>query len=650
MAQSGSGSNNAIPQKKVSHGTFHPELNSPHTVSDVVIGSTARKYWWICDDKHTYSAYPSPDTKGKGRRCPVCSGRELLAGYNDLATTHPDVAAEWHPSKNGDVLPSDIKYSTRDKYWWLGWCGHEWEAAVLNRANGNGCYQCRGRKKAQSQGLLKDDAELFAQIHPEKNKGIDLYAVKRFSLTKIWWLGECGHEWLASAASRSSGRSCPYCSGNKLLPGFNDAAMKYPELTEFSVGTKNEPKMSEITYGSKKLLTWTDICGHKWVSTVLDRKRYGCPYCSGQKVLQGFNDLPSVCPDVAAEWHHEKNGFSPEEVGHGSKKSYWWKCAKDSSHEWFAVVDNRTRNNSGCPQCWALTFVSQGEQAIYDYIVSIVPDAAVLQSNRSIIPPYELDIYVPDKGFAVEFNGVYYHSESMGKDKDYHFRKYDECRKRGIHLFTIWEDDWVEKQTLIKKMLAHHLGANNASSVFARKTVFDKVNDSAAAERFMESNHLQGFHGTSSYYGLRDKRSGEWVSMMSVARRRSGSRMEVSRFASSCTVPGGFSKLLTNILRLEKYRTVEKVISYSHNDHSWGEVYQKNGFTKVHDGSPGYFYVVNGKREHRLNYSPKRFREREELFFEEGMTERELAELNGLSRIWDSGSALWERSALTSPE
>lgn len=87
------------------------------------------------------------------------------------------------------------------------------------------------------------------------------------------------------------------------------------------------------------------------------------------------------------------------------------------------------------------------------------------------------------------------------------------------------------------------------------------------------------------------------------------------------------------------------VQTYSHNDYSFGSVYSGNGFINVHEGSPGYSYVVSGERVNRLNFTKKKFKENPILQYDDGLPERELAGLNGLVRVWDSGSSLWEFKA-----
>ena len=320
-----------------------------------------------------------------------------------------------------------------------------------------------------------------------------------------------------------------------------------------------------------------------------------------------------------------------------------WKCSQ--GHNWKAPVCNRARHKraSGCPACRFSKNRSASEVEILNYVKQLLPGDDVISSDRELVSPYEVDIYIPSKNFAIEFNGVYWHSENAGKDRLYHLKKQQMCRKKNVELFTVWEDDYRENAELIHSMLAHKLGASAQRGIYARDTIFS-VLTAAEGVTFMDANHLQKSHSASRYYGLRTLSDGKIVAVMGIKRSKKRHQIEIARFAASAPVPGGFSKLLTNILRLERYSSVEKIVSYSHNDHSWGEVYQKNGFTRVHDGTPGYFYVVNGRREHRLNYSPKRFKERDDLLFEEGMSERELAAFNGLNRIWDCGSARWEKT------
>lgn len=453
---------------------------------------------------------------------------------------------------------------------------------------------------------------------------------------KIRWQCAHGHIWRTSPRHRTKSKSkCPTCAGKIAVTGFSDLSSAYPTIAE---EWDDEKDVEKVLPGSHYVAQWK--CkdhGHVFACSVRKRTQrgYGCPFCAGRQVLTGFNDLATTHPHLLSEWDDDSD---PTKISSGNGKSRQWRC--ENGHSWTASLNNRTRTNgTNCPRC--SKNVSRAEQDIYEHIASIVPQGTeIKQSYRSLIKS-ELDIYLPEQEIAFEFNGLYWHSENAGKDKNYHYEKFTRCRDHGVQLIQVWEDDYNRNPELIKTMIAHKLGISVVEKVYARKTVFSQIS-SLEARSFLELNHLQGHHGTSSHYGLRTKGSEDIVAVMSSRYNKKDKSLEISRFATNVVIPGGFTKLLRGVVRQEQ-RPVEKVVSYSHNDHSWGQMYEHNGFTKVHDGSPGYFYVVNNRREHRLNYSPKRFRERDDLVFEEGKTERELAELNGLVRIWDAGSALWEK-------
>ena len=150
----------------------------------------------------------------------------------------------------------------------------------------------------------------LAKVHPEL---VSEWSERNFPLTpdnitygsnkRVWWKGSCGHEWQASVKARSKGEGCPICSGARVVEGINDLATVKPKLSlEWS--EKNTIKPTEVTAGSHKKVIWKCEHGHEWTATVKSRtiNKTGCPYCSHNKVLAGFNDLASQYPDIAAEW------------------------------------------------------------------------------------------------------------------------------------------------------------------------------------------------------------------------------------------------------------------------------------------------------------------------------------------------------------
>ena len=271
---------------------------------------------------------------------------------NSLSSLNPILSAEWHPIKNGELTPDMFTVSSGEQVWWLGKCGHEWQATIARRNDGSGCPYCTGQKRIIGQNDL---ATLYPKIadewHPNKNLNLKPAEVGPKSNISVWWLGQCGHEWQAKIADRTKGQGCPYCSNHQILSGYNDLATINPTLAEEWHPHKNGAiKPTMVSHKSNKKVWWLGKCGHEWEATINNRsKGRGCPYCANKKVLSGFNDLATQNPLLALEWHPTKNGsLTPKMVTANSGKKVWWlgKCG----HEWETRVSHRN-NGSGCPKC-----------------------------------------------------------------------------------------------------------------------------------------------------------------------------------------------------------------------------------------------------------------------------------------------------------
>ena len=141
-----------------------------------------------------------------------------------------------------------------------------------------------------------------------------------------WWHGPCGHEWQTSAKARSNGENCPICSNARIIPGINDLKTLAPELSK-EWSEKNAPlEPTMIGPGSHKKVMWHGKCGHEWSAPIRNRVRgAGCPYCSHNIVLPGFNDLQTIHPEVAKEWSSKNLPLLPSQVTAYSNKKMWWK-------------------------------------------------------------------------------------------------------------------------------------------------------------------------------------------------------------------------------------------------------------------------------------------------------------------------------------
>lgn len=277
----------------------------------------------------------------------------LKPGINDLRTVNPPLAAEWDTERNGGLRPEDVMAGSEKKAWWKCSFGHSWRAAVYSRnSNGRGCPFCTGQKVLQGFNDLETlNPALASEWDYEKNAPVTPRMVTKASSRKFYWVCGLSHSWRDTVSHRHLGRGCPYCAGQKLLAGFNDLLSTHPQLAaEWDHEKNGSLTPSDVMAGTEKKVWWKCSEGHSWQAVVYSRKNgTGCPYCAGQKILPGFNDLETLCPEIAAEWDYEKNGKpTPDMVPPSTSRKYHWKCRK--GHEWTAGTAERSRGD-GCPYC-----------------------------------------------------------------------------------------------------------------------------------------------------------------------------------------------------------------------------------------------------------------------------------------------------------
>ena len=407
---------------------WHPTRNGTIT-PDMVAPKSGKKAWWIGPCGHEWEAVISSRTRGVG--CPYCSNYKALAGYNDLATTEPQLALEWNYKRNGSLRPTDVTSGSHKVVWWRCSKGHEWERDVNNRAKGNGCPYCSNLKALPNYNdLASVYPDLAKEWNYDRNGSLTPDQVVFESEKKVWWRCGQGHEWQAIISSRIKGHGCPYCSNRVVLVGFNDLATTNSKLaSEWNYKKNGELKPADVTSGSHKRVWWKCSRDHEWVAEVKSRV-YGrnCPYCANKKVLAGYNDLSIINPELAAEWS-EKNSVSPREVIRGGDRKYFWKCLL-GHEDYLSSVDQRIRGQ-GCPICAQRSQTSFPEQAIFFYVKKLFPDAI----NRYIIGRCEIDIYIPSEHIGIEYNGYFSHKGKAEKDH----KKKSVIESQGIKLVLIKE-------------------------------------------------------------------------------------------------------------------------------------------------------------------------------------------------------------------
>jgi hypothetical protein len=320
-----------------------------------------KRVWWQCRTPHKHEWQATIHTRViHGSGC-----RECNRIRNPLASAFPEIAAEWHPTKNPGLDPSAIAASSRVRIWWQ--CRnnpkHEWQTSVEVRTRArSGCPECRRLTSRAYPTIDRSNPELLAEWHPTKNRGLSPVTVRANSNRPIWWIcsRDRTHEWQTAVRNRAIlGRGCRYCArGSKYVAKGKSLADRFPEIAKEWHPTLNSPLTpAELLPGSSRRVWWqcTTNPTHQWDATVVvrtNKKSRGiCPFCSGHRVTTK-NSLQSCHPEIAAQWHPNKNAsLTPDRVKRASSLRYWWLCPHNPTHEWQSSVKNRTLHQSGCPFC-----------------------------------------------------------------------------------------------------------------------------------------------------------------------------------------------------------------------------------------------------------------------------------------------------------
>lgn len=323
-------------------------------------------------------------------------------------------------------------------------------------------------------------------------------------------------------------------------------------------------------------------------------------------------------------------------IDYKNKKIYL-KCEKDH----ICVMDldlfhNRIRTNTLlCTICNPIDIHISGQEIQLQNFVKENYNGEIKLNNREILNPYELDVYLPNLKLAIEFNGLYYHSEKC-VENNYHRKKTELAEKNNIKLIQVYEDDWLFKQDIVKSRILNLLG--KSEKIYARKCEIREINDNKLIREFLEKNHIQGYIGAKIKIGIFYKE--ELVSLMTFGnlRRSMGQKSidgsyEMLRFCNkmNTAITGGASRMLKYFI--EKYNPIE-IISYADRSWSTGNSYFKLGFDLVEKTQPNYYYIINKERKYRFLFR------KDKLIkdgFDPNKTEREIMLERKIYRIYDSG-------------
>ncbi len=338
----------------------------------------------------------------------------------------------------------------------------------------------------------------------------------------------------------------------------------------------------------------------------------------------GWKDKPHLILQ-AAEVRSDKLHLVDFSMYEGKRSSLLFECVECKSRIKRSL--HVLRYSPDCPACVGTDTKPQLE--LYEYVKSMSEDAIL--SDATFLRPRELDVHVPSKNVAIEYNGLYWHSEKF-RDRSYHQQKSNACALKNTQLLHVYADDWEFRQSIVKSMIAHRLGKTKRK-IQARKCSIRKVS-STERRQFFESSHLDGDTQSNISFGLEFE--DKLVAVMSLRKpfhKKWHDRVEVARFATTLdtAVTGGLSRLTTHVIAWAKLEGYKGILTYVDGRVGEGVGYTRSGFVKYDDTPPMFWWTDYKRRYNRFNFRADKQR---------GMSEREVAEEAGVVKVYGCSSAV----------
>ena len=493
-----------------------------------------------------------------------------------------------------------------------------------NHLHGYGCPKCKAKKIGNlKRKNVQNFIEKAKEIHGDK---YDYSKVKYINnSTKVCIICPKHGEFWQTPNSHLRGCGWPICS-NVMKSDTTNFIKKAKEIHD------DKYDYSKVEYVNNK----TKVCiicpehGEFWQTPKNHLNGQGCPQCAVKERNKRNTLTTEYFIKKAKEIHGDKYDYSKVEYINNSNKV----CIICPKHGEFWQKANDHLQGCGCPKCGAV--ISESENDINQFIKNELKMKTIIK-NKKIIKPYELDIYLPEKKIAFEYNGVIWHSEKFGKDKNYHLTKTESCKKQGIQLIHIFEDEWTKHKKIVKSKIKHLLGCDtDLPKVFARKCTIYEIKSKEARE-FLEQNHIQGSCNSTIYLGCYYNE--ELIGVMSFKKETKNSeKWELTRFATDinkrCIGVGG--KLLKYFIR---HYNPNEIKSFADRRWSNGNLYEKLGFILEKILKPDYQYT-NGiiLRSHKFNFRKQiLLKKYPNSGLTKDMTEYEMTQKLGFYRIWDCG-------------
>lgn len=598
-----------IEKARLTHG-------DKYDYSKVNYTKNSTKVCIICPEHGEFWQTPNDHLSGKG--CQLCSGNRKM-------TTDDFVRKAKLVHGESDDF-SEVDYA--NAYTKITLICHKhgrYSITPTNYLSGQRCRECAKEKTGAKKQMSMNDFILKArQIHGYKDTFEKTDLSNRDGHGKICvTCKEHGDYWI-TPNSYLRGSRCPVCGKIKAASARRKPIEAFQQEILQKYGDNINVDNSVYRNNKTNLIATCKIHGDFNVRPFdLLRNKYGCPKCSGSAKLT-FEELVSRFREV----HGDKYVYvEPEDGEYGVDHKMKIICP---IHGEFEQTPYRHMNGNGCPKCCSST--SKDENKIIDYIKGLLGEDCIKTKDHTVLDGKEIDILIPSLKIGIEYDGLYWHSEANGKDRDYHLEKTELAESKGYRLIHIFEDEWCEHEDVVKNKIKHLLKCDKSKVVGARKCRIATI-DNSMAGTFLNTFHIQGHVNSTLYYGA--YYNDELVGVMSLLKERDGI-WNLTRFATNFKyrLPGLANKLFKAFVDYNNPIEVKTFL-----DRRWGtlngNVYDKMGFKLAEIEKPDYSYIRGQKRYHKFGFRKQTLHKKYGLPL--SMTEKEMAQRLGYPRIWNCG-------------
>ena len=610
--------------KKLSRLEFIEQCKQKHNnkydysfITDDVYTNADSKYKIICPMHGEFIQSGQVHKKGFG--CQECSGKKKY-DYNSLIKKFKEVHGDTYDYSKFifSRMNSKIKIICKEH--------GEFLQHPKNHLSGQGCPKCAGIKPYTFDEFVSE-CNIIHNNKYDYSKAKDQF--KTLSTSKITIICPVHGEFQQNAKIHKNGHGCKKCSD------------VYSYTTEEAI--EQFKKVHQDTYDYSKFIYKNAntkgiiICtehGEFLQKPSAHKNGQGCPKC-GQEITNNKLRMPlEKFIERANIVHNNKYDYSKTTYNTYKVKII---C---SEHVEFEQNPGNHLAGHGCPRCAVenrpanFGFISSQEIKIRQFLDSI--GIQYITNDKQKIFPKELDIYIPEYNFAIEVNGIYWHSDKF-KDEKYHINKLTDCENSGIQLLQFYDTEIDNKFDIVTSMIRNKLGKTE-NKIFARKCEIRQVNKKDAKE-FQEKNHIQGYIPSSIELGLFYNDELVLLTTFGKPRFNKNYEYELLRLCTkqNYSVAGGFSKILKHF----KQTYSSSIISYACRKYSIGNVYEKTGFDFIENSKPSYVYTKDNIILSRYQCQKHKLKNLLGNEFDSNLSEKENMIKAGYHKVFDCGNKVY---------